>query len=52
MNRPTKIGIVILMLIVIFAIGLLIPNQFNDKPIVDNTKKNVEQKNSEKEQSK
>lgn len=47
MNRKTKIGIVILMLIVMFAVGLLVPNQFNDKPIVDNTKQNVE-KNNEK----
>ncbi|MDS0998458.1 hypothetical protein [Staphylococcus epidermidis] len=42
MSRKTKIGIVILMLIVMFAVGILVPNQFNDKPIVDNTKQNVE----------
>lgn len=42
MSRKTKIGIVILMLIVMFAVGILVPNQFNDKPIVDNTKQNIE----------
>ncbi|HEH8169425.1 TPA: hypothetical protein SH204_002738 [Staphylococcus aureus] len=52
MSRPTKIGIVILMLIVMFVVGLLVPNQFNDKGIVNNTKENVEKDNKKAEENK
>ncbi|MBC3103875.1 hypothetical protein [Staphylococcus haemolyticus] len=52
MSRPTKIGIVILMLIVMFIVGLLVPNQFNDKGIVNNTKENVEKDNKKAEKNK
>ncbi|WP_412549445.1 hypothetical protein [Staphylococcus pseudintermedius] len=49
MNRPIKIIIVIGMIIIMFVFGLLIPNQFNDKPVTDNTKQNIENKEKEKE---
>lgn len=49
MNRPIKIIIVIGMIILMFVFGLLIPNQFNDKPVTDNTKQNIENKEKEKE---
>lgn len=52
MSKPTKIGIVILMLIVMFVVGLLVPNQFNDKGIVNNTKENVEKDNKKAEENK
>lgn len=52
MSRPTKIGIVILMLIVMFIVGLLVPNQFNDKGIVNNTKENVDKDNKKAEKNK
>ena len=52
MSKPTKIGIVILMLIVMFVVGLLVHNQFNDKGIVNNTKENVEKDNKKAEENK
>ncbi|WP_049426386.1 hypothetical protein [Staphylococcus haemolyticus] len=52
MSKPTKLGIVILMLIVMFVVGLLVPNQFNDKGIVNNTKENVEKDNKKAEENK
>lgn len=50
MNRPTQILIVVVMLIAMFVIGLMIPSQFNDKAITDDTKNKVENQKKEKQQ--
>lgn len=43
MNRPVQIVISIVVLIAMFVLGLLIPNQFNDKGITNDSKKHVEE---------
>lgn len=50
MNKPTQIVIVVVMLIGMFVLGLLIPSQFNDKAITDDTKNKVENQKKEKQQ--
>lgn len=51
MSTGAKAGIVILVLIVMIALGILIPSQFNDKAVVNNTKENVKNK-AEKDEAK
>ncbi|MEJ7220778.1 hypothetical protein [Staphylococcus gallinarum] len=45
MSRGAKAGILILAVIVIMVLGFVIPNQFNDKSVVNNTKDNVKKEN-------